>query len=180
MGKPTEFQLRQRKMRIAELSVGASTVRGMPKGTVYAARMALKGIRPTSFSKPSRDEYLKTLNYLTRRISNVLPEASWGVSRKVLNIFIRSCVYDSGLRRAYQLARIEPWLEVPLDQQVAAGIRACSGEDLPKFQNKRLDWRVSLQYQDTARRIARRVGSHPIHLEACWWRVEAGRCRCTV
>lgn len=179
MRTPTYFQLKQRRLRIAELSVGASAVRGMPKGTVSAARNALKSIRLVTISKTNRSDFIKNLNYLTYRLSKALPEQSWGIARKVLNIFIRSCVYDCGLRSAYNLGRIEPWLEVPLDQQVASGIRMCSGEDLPKFRNKYLDSRTSALYQDAARRIARRIGTAPIHLESCWWRVDLDGCRCS-
>ena len=173
-----DHQLHQHRLRVAELSVGASAVRGMPRGTVAAARNALKRTRLTAIPIAERERFRSWLDQQTRRVSAALPEPSWGVARKLLNIFLRSCVYDTALRTGYGLAPVEPWLEVPLDQQVAAGIRSCSGENLPRFANKRLERSVSVEYQEVARRLAQRAGTHRIHLESCWWRVEVGRCRC--
>jgi hypothetical protein len=173
-----EFQLRQHRLRLAELSVGGSTVRGMPKGTVAAARAAFKRTQLGELPTTSRSSFTDALEHHTRRISKNLPSSSWGVSRKVLNIYLRSCVYDTPLRRAYGLAPLEAWLELPLDQQVGAGIRACTGENLPRFRNKTLSRELNARYQTAARRLARRIRVHPIHLESCWWRVTPGRCRC--
>jgi hypothetical protein len=173
-----DFQLRQRRLRLAELSVGASTVRGMPSGTVAAARAALKRTRLESLPTSSRAAFSGWLDRQTRRVARSLPEESWGVARKLLNIFIRSCVQDAPLRGSHSLAAVEAWLELPLDQQVGAGIRLCGGEELPPFVNKHLTPSVNSQYQDAARRLARRIGTKPIHLEVCWWRVKLGRCVC--
>jgi hypothetical protein len=173
-----EFQLCQHRLRLAELSVGGTTVRGMPTGTTKAARSSLRRTRLYTLPTTSRSSFVAWLDQQTRRIAKSLPEPSWGVARKVLNIFIRSCVYDAPIRAHFHLAAVESWLEVPLDQGVGAGIRACSGEDLPRFANKHLTPSVNAGYQAAARRIARRAGTKPIHLESCWWRVEPGRCVC--
>lgn len=169
--------------RTAEFSVGPSTVRraGAP-GTVASARLALKRVSLTMFQVRSRKQFLVILERETKRIQKSLPNRAqhWGVARKVLNIFLRSCVYSRPLAKYYRITHLEPWLELPLDSQVAAGIKTCSGSSkLPKWLSvKGLTPEDSTHYQTAARALARHKGGNPIHLEACWWRANVTRCRC--
>ena len=74
---------------------------------------------------------------------------SWGAARKALNIFLRDVLYNHYLRSHHGLDRLEDWLEVPLDRDVAVALRAESeGGELPRWKTiKRLTPDVSGRYQ---------------------------------
>jgi hypothetical protein len=97
------------------------------------------------------------------------PAASWGLARKLLNIFIRDCVYDSYLRRAYGLQAIESACEIPLDSITATQIRRKS-PGVPQWRGvKYVTPEVSAQYQEAARAIAQKKGVSTLHLDAYWY-----------
>src|SRR5712691_5811356 len=96
-----------------------------PKGTISAAREYLAGLDLTRFRASSEKEFRSSLNQATRRFLDYLPRGAkhWGAARKFLNIFLRNVVYNRFLCDHYRLLRLEPWLELPLDSQVAKGLR---------------------------------------------------------
>lgn len=58
----------------------------------------------------------------------------WGTARKALNLFMRGCICDHLLRGAYQLDRVEPAAELPLDGVVATRLRQLAGRGkLPEW-----------------------------------------------
>ncbi|MFO8012588.1 MAG: hypothetical protein R6X20_04690 [Phycisphaerae bacterium] len=107
-------------------AVGTSAVRGQPRGTADAVRTFL-GETMTLSDVPRRNRALfdKWLNNQTRRIQRRLPnpDRPWGIARKTLNLFLRSCFYNRLLCERYGLEKVGPWLEVPLDSVVAKGLR---------------------------------------------------------
>ena len=162
------------RLRTPELSVGPSALRnaGRP-GVVRACRVALKQVRLTRFKVKSRRDFLRVLDHETEKVRCQLPKGAqhWGVARKALNLFIRNVVYHRHLSAHYGLGGIERWLELPLDSQVAAGIRdwAKIGK-VPSWNTvKGLTPDVSHRYQHAARRIARKKGVYSINLEYYWW-----------
>lgn len=175
-------QIANLRRRTAELSVGASTVRGAgAAGTVAAARRALARIPLEEFAVSSKTKFVRALDRQTLQVKASLPNRArhWGVARKVLNIFMRSCVYNRPLARAYAIAHLEPWLELPLDSQVARGLSTCSAVPVPMWRTvKGLSEGENRTYQEAAIALARRRSVHPIHLEACWWREAVNECRC--
>jgi hypothetical protein len=161
--------------RIANTSVGPSTVRGMgPRGTVEAARRHLVGVELRTFALASEQEFVERLDFETDRLMRKLPgEASrWGIARKLLNIFLRGATYNRFLCGAYDLPCAEPWLEVPLDSHVATGLREeDGGKALPPWRTvKDLDPVVSRQYQDFAAVVAKQKGIVRVHLDLLYWR----------
>ena len=177
-----DWQIENLRLRTAELSVAPSTVRkaGAP-GTVRAAREALKSVDLGRFAVDSKSKFLEELDRETQTVRRRLPSGArhWGIARKVLNIFLRSCVQHRALSAALGLARLEFWLEIPLDSYTARGIHMCSGETLPRWKSvKSLSPEQSAAYQAAARRLAQRVGCRPVHLEACWWRTNTDHCKC--
>jgi len=177
----TPNQVEKLRHRIAELAVVGSTVRGSPTGTVKAARRALKAIRLDAFVVSSRARFVQVLERETRQLRSMLPSGArhWGIARKILNIFLRACVYSRPIAEAYRLGRIEPWLELPLDGQVARGVRICSTTQLPRWRTiKGLEPGDSEQYQRAAGRLAEEFRVCPIHFEACWWREPVTACEC--
>ena len=177
-------QIDNLRLRTAELAVGASTVRGAgAPGTVAAARRALKAVPLRSFAVRSRRQFRAILERHTRNVQSRLPPNArhWGVARKVLNIFLRSCVYSRPLARAYGITHIEQWLELPLDSQIARGIRTCSGAPVPRWRTvKGVSPGTQAQYQAAAEALARKLRVRRIHLEACWWRETISHCACAV
>lgn len=168
--------VKQLRMRTAELAVGPSTVRGVGnKGVVRAARSALKGVRLSRFAVSSRSAFLAALDRETELVRLSLPRGArhWGIARKVLNIYLRSVVFNRHLCAAYYLARVERWLELPLDEHVANGIASVAAAgSLPRWQTiKGLSPEVSALYQSAARKAGKARGVPPIHLEYLWWRV---------
>lgn len=176
------FQAKNLLERIAELSVGASTVRNAgAKRVAERARTALKRIDIEAFQVSTRDDFLEELERETNRINRYLPLGArhWGVARKVSNIFLRACVQNRPLARHYGLSKIEKWLELPLDSHVADGIKLCSkNSELPIWTTiNGLDVDTSDEYQKAARSIARIKKVNAIDLESCWWRTGIKRCR---
>jgi hypothetical protein len=93
------------------------------------------------------------------------------VARKLLNIYLRDCVYSAHLRSAYSLGQIEPFCEVPLDSITAKKLRgSADGAALPAWPGVgRLTPTVSAHYQAVATQIARARKLRVVHLDAFWW-----------
>lgn len=108
----------------ANAAIGASALRGQVKDTRknvvgFLSRIDLERV-------PAQDQaaFDKWLDDQTRRLQRRLPDSRkpWGVARKALNLFLRSCVYNHFLREVHGLEAVERWLEVPLDSKVAGGL----------------------------------------------------------
>ena len=117
--------------------------------------------------------FIRVLDRETIRLQAALPAGArrWGVARKLLNIYIRDCVYSAHLRSAYSLGQIEPFCEVPLDSITAEKLRESdAGTWLPAWPGVgRLTPEVSAQYQVVATQIARGRRLRPVHLDVFWW-----------
>jgi len=88
-----EITENQYKNRIAEISVGASSLRGHPAGTIELVRKQLRRINPMDFNVATFNEFLKVLNKKTnlikRKIQTIDKDALyWGSARKSINIFL--------------------------------------------------------------------------------------------
>jgi len=106
-------------------SVGSSAVRGQPEGTVLAIREYLGRMDLGRLPRRDRWDFARWLDLHTGRIQRQLPNhlKPWGIARKALNLFLRSCFYNHELRKAYGMTRASQWLEVPLDGVVARELR---------------------------------------------------------
>jgi hypothetical protein len=159
--------------RVARVAVGPSTVRGNPAGTTEAARRFLRNLPLGSFATHDRAGFIRTLDRSTTQLQAVLPPGAkrWGVARKLLNIYLRDCVYSAHLRSAYCLGRIEPFCEVPLDSITAGKLRESDeGVELPVWSGVgALTPAVSAQYQAVAAQIARALKMRTVHLDVFWW-----------
>lgn len=157
------------KSRAARAAVGASTVRGSPAGTASAARDFLCHCDLTRFIVPLW-RFPKVLNRETRALLRALPEkARWGVARKVLNIFLRDCLYTVYLDEAYGLRKLESVLELPLDKYTATGLRAMA-PDLPEWTTvKGLTPSLNRVYQRRAAEVAAQRNFARVHLDAMLW-----------
>ena len=160
--------------RCARVAVGASTVRGQgAPGLVAAAREHLHLIDLAKFGV-SRPALVRTrLDVATRRLMAALPARgrSWGIARKVLNIFLRDALYTVYLREKFRLDRAESLFEVPLDAVTVKALRReCARGFLPKWRGvKRLTPEESRVFQSAARELAASRGVSRVHLDAFWW-----------
>lgn len=162
--------------RVASTSIGASTARGMgPKRTIEKTRDFLMNLDLRVFTKArNQTSFEELLNKTTDKLSRSLPRGGqhWGSSRKFLNIFLRGALYNRYLYKAYRLRKLEPWLEVPLDRDVANGLRSePGGKALPRWKTViGLDQETSKLYQNFASNIARGKNIGRVHLDLWYWR----------
>lgn len=142
-------------------AVGPSAVRGQPKSTIdivrgYLGRIDLRRIPKSQLS------FRRWLNLHTARIERSLPKDNrkarrrWGVARKTLNLFLRTCFYNHYLRGAYGFARIGRCLEVPIDSVVARKLREDPGPScVPSWKGLGgLDKSKNEEFQQCAREYA--------------------------
>ena len=167
--------------RIAETSIGASTLRGHPEGTIQSVRDYLKTIKLEEFQCRTGDDFGKVLDKHTAALSKKIKAFDsrseyWGSARKALNLFLGNAAYHSVLRKEYRLDRIEKYLEVPLDKQVATGLISLAEKrslSLPKWRTiKGLLPEDSNLYQGFASSCAKELGCTRIQLDLLLWRKE--------
>lgn len=96
---------------------------------------------------------------------------SWGLARKLVNIFLRDALYTAYLRDHFGLDAAEQFYELPLDSITARCLRE---EDragrLPRWHGvTHLTREVSDQYQAAAAAIASARSVARVHLDAYWW-----------
>lgn len=163
------------QQRIANTSVGPSTARGMgPKGTIQAARQFLTDLDLRKLRKRSQSSFATELDAITVELMRFLPRKArhWGSARKFLNIFLRGVIYDCYLCERYKLYTIEPWLEIPLDRQVAKGLGSEPGSEmLPRWRTvTRVSPDENKMFQEFANEIAKLEQTYRVHLDLLYWR----------
>jgi len=163
--------------RVARIAVGASTARnqGGP-GVVAAARQFFAGLDLRRFARRNARRYRAELDMATDELLGRLPPvaASWGLARKLLNIFIRDASYHVVLNAEYGLLdRAGRHMELPLDSLTAAGLkRALERGALPGWPGvKNVQPVLSARYQQAAAQVASRAGIRRVDLDVPWWGV---------
>lgn len=160
--------------RVARVSVGASTVRGRGNsGVVAASRRYLRQIDLRQFGRPTKAGFAKHLDAATHALCSGLPRGArhWGLARKVMNIFLRDCLYTTYLDAAFGLRENEAFFELPLDSITAIQLKRAAGRGkLPAWPGvKHLTEPLSIVFQEAATDEAVRRGISRIHLDAIWW-----------
>ena len=175
------------KKRLANISIGPSAIRnqGAPGIVAISRDYFIRSINLVSFfdSLNNQNRFDKYLNRNTMKLLNEFPKAgkSWGAARKGLNLYFRELVYNKFIAEHYKLpvsrlefdSLISP-LEVPLDKDVAAGIKI----DAMKLDISLPSWpriisltpEVSAEYQNAALRIANNKKIARVHLDLTYWR----------
>jgi hypothetical protein len=162
--------------RTARVAVGASTVRG-PKnaGVMQASRGFLRTLPLGPFGVADDVAFRAALDRSTQELRDTLPEEarSWGLARKILNIFLRDCLYTVYLREAYTLEHSEPYYELPLDSVVAKALRSePQGRTLTRWPGvSHLTPAISEAYQKFASNSARSRAVERVHLDAFLWSI---------
>ena len=163
------------RSRAARIAAGPSAVRGRGnRGTAAAARKYLRRLDLTPFATSRADRFATVLNAKTERLRRALPPRAqhWGVARKLLNIYLRDCLYTNYLSR-FALQKAERLLELPLDSVTAHQLKKETGKRaLPPWPGvNRLKPRLNDRFQGAALRIAKSKGLARVHLDALWWSV---------
>jgi hypothetical protein len=174
------------RARLASAAIGASTARRMlPQGTIpqvrtfLATKVDLEGLTPS--------EYPQTLDDLTAGLRRRFPTGSrhWGPARKFLNIFSRDAAYNMYISPAYRLGRLIPKLEVPLDSEVAKGLKR-DARELGLRRTKAWPGVKNLKREDsdTLQEIATQIAAsgkygatERVHLDVVYWRAKEREAR---
>jgi hypothetical protein len=162
----------------ARISITQPTVRGQGEGVLAALHhflafdFQLGGMRTTT-----ERSYIKRLDRATEALQRALgrKSGSFGLARKLLNIYMRDCFYSRLLCSKYRLESIEPFLEVPLDSFVATGLIA-EAERLGQFRRlptwrtiKGLEREESDRLQSFASELAATRKHDRVHLDVTLW-----------
>ncbi|MBA2501944.1 MAG: hypothetical protein H0V27_03605 [Pyrinomonadaceae bacterium] len=169
--------------RVAETCVGASSLRNQGAGGVLKVVREYFATMPLDmFVAPTEERFLVVLNNETEKLRRLLPQSAqnWGTARKAINLFLRDALYNRYLSEHYGLDRIEAFLEIPLDGDVAGELHDPKGElhnlkgdDLPRWKSiKSLSESESSLYQAKAQRHAQGLGVNRVHLDLIWWRAK--------
>jgi hypothetical protein len=165
--------IRAMQWRAARLAAGASATRHQGKGAAKAAREYLCRLDLRQFAVSRPTVFQKRLNRATEKLASTLPPAarSWGLARKLMNIFLRDVFYTTYLSSHFHLEKLESLLEIPLDSITADQLRADAGPRvLPRWKGvKHLTSAISDPYQNHATTIAERTGVARVHLDTFWW-----------
>ncbi len=157
--------------RAARVAITASATRGQGAGVVASARDYFGRLMLANFGISDERAFARQLDAATRQLMECLPKhaANWGLARKLLNIFLRDCLYTSYLAKAHRLAKAEKLLEIPLDSITSKRIHEAMPL-LPKWPGvKYLDHATSDAYQTAALAVAKQHGVARAHLDAYWW-----------
>jgi len=159
--------------RVARIACGVSATRGQGAGVVEAGRNCLSHLPLKIFAVSQRSLFEQRLDYATDLLCNSFPKKarSWGLARKILNIFLRDAFYTSYLVDKHALNKVEDYFEIPLDSITARKLRedGCYGS-LPRWPGvKYLNSEVSELYQLCALDMAGEFRIARVHLDTYWW-----------
>jgi len=155
------------QIHVARSAVTPTAVCGRAKGTVSSARDFLAALPLNLFGVSRASLFDERLNLATDKLMRKLPEPFWGVSRKVLNIFLRDSLYNFYLRESYSLINAEWLLEVPVDSNVAATLHRSSQLELPEWKGvMHLQPEENRLYQEAASLAAGDMAR--VHLDVDW------------
>lgn len=159
--------------RTAQAAIGQSSLRNQgSSGVILAAREAVAKINLGELGQLTEFSYHRYLDEATERLMASFPDGArnWGAARKALNLFLRDATYNVDLSERFRLDVIRPLLEVPLDKDVATGLRLqCS--DLPSWKTiKHLQPVTSSRYQSVASAVAQQYNVYRVDLDVFFWR----------
>lgn len=159
--------------RAARIACSASATRGQGAGVVASGRGFLAQLPLAQFAVSRPSLFLRRLDEATQGLCGALPKSgrSWGLARKVLNIFLRDALYSTYLSEEFFLSRAENCLEVPLDSITARHLCQAAGRGmLPRWLGvKHLTPQASAAYQAFAAEYGASHDITRVHLDTYWW-----------
>ncbi len=174
-GKPDSFIEKVQK-RVANIAISPSTVRKQgASGMVDKAREFLSQLDLGKFKNISEEQFDDRLEKYTEKLMEKFPEGAkdnFGAARKSLNVFLEQAFYNKFLAKEYNLDKLEPFLEVPLDNDVLTNLKKHSdrGELPTNFTIKNLNKEENGKFQKFAKNLAQQKGISRIYLDLEFWR----------
>ena len=160
--------------RMANTAIGASTLRGQPKGTIKIATDFLEKMDLNLFKDVSSEQdFLNKLNNQTFFLKEAIPSKSWGMSRKALNLFLFDSAHNTFISEEYNLRHLIPFFELVLDNPNAKRLL-----ELAKNKGITLNWNnikslteeENFHLQQFAKEIAKEKGYERCYLDLEFWR----------
>lgn len=167
---------------VVNAGIDMTVLRGRPcpAGTMEAAHRFFYDLDLAEFHDLS--SFSNVLDRKTEELRRLFPVTGrfWGRARKCINIFLRNSTYSYYLREKYALANLEPLLELPLDSNVASGLRGDAVKyglnPPPKWDAIiRLNPEINDRWQSLASQVAHRKGTNRVHLDLWYWRALPAR-----
>jgi hypothetical protein len=159
---------------VAESMISHSALRNVgAAGAVQRARDFLALLSLRGLHRVKSAGYLSWLDSNTERLRLSLPPPAqrWGAARKAMNIFMRSVTYTTPLAEAYRLQHLLPYLEVPLDRDVAIGLKMRQGNTVAVWKSiVSLTPDIHRRYQRAAMCDAQERRVHRADLDVFYWR----------
>lgn len=168
--------LRKLQDHLAESSITNTALRNQgASGVVQKARDHVKALDLRCLALVGHAGFVEILDRETTAMLRSFPhsvQGKWGSARKAINLFLRSVVYNRDLCEEYRLRRIRSWLEVPLDKDVAIRLKdQPEGGRLPKWLGLgKLSEETSVEYQNVASIVSRRLRVSRVDLDVFYWR----------
>jgi len=174
----TNLDIRLVQKRVANIAIGASTLRNQGKGTTSVAIKFISGLDLKKFKGITKKEFMILIDELTEELMGKFPfgsENNWGAARKSINVFLEEVFYNRFLVRECRLQNLEKYLEIPLDSNVIKKLQENdSAGILPRWGGiKYLKPEDSKQYQDFAKKLAIGKETARIYLDLEFWRSES-------
>jgi hypothetical protein len=161
------------QIRAARIACSASATRGQGAGVVVGGRQFLAQVPLARFAVSRQDIFQRRLNEATDGLFRAFPRSarSWGLARKVLNIFLRDALYTTYLSERFNLSGAEQCFEIPLDSITAGRLSQEAGRgELPRWHGvKNLTPQVSADYQAFAAAYGASHRVARVHLDTYWW-----------
>jgi len=170
--KPDTF-IPTMQQKVSVSAIGPSALRGQGKGVLKASQKFLTSLSLDRVPASGEAQFRVWLDWQTELLLDKLPIKGrpWGAARKAINLFLRDALYNQYLCARFNLGRIEPWLEIPLDGVVARELKREAGRGgLPRWRGlKYLKADESARFQAFASERARELGIERVHLDMYLW-----------
>jgi hypothetical protein len=158
---------------VARVTLGPSALRSQGPGVAAAAHPFFAHLPLGTFATASSQIFRRRLDEQTLALQRTFPQGSgsWGLARKLMNIFLREALYNKYLNERFRLSVSESLFEVPLDSITGQKlVKSVCGAELPAWPGvKHLQQDVSNKYQAKALDHAATLGICRVHLDAIWW-----------
>ncbi len=117
---------------LAVIVIGGSTLRNQGEGTVRRVQdylLTSVNLANLATKHASAARYDAWLDGHTDRLLAAIggKHRPWGTARKAMNMFVRACICNHHLRERFDLGRLEPVAEMPLDSVSAKALKVFAG-----------------------------------------------------
>ena len=168
--------LEQMQSFIAETAIGASALRNQGvEDLIQHCRDYCKKVDLNKIPDQA-DAFTEWLDAQTEALMQGAPEGAtenFGAARKALNLFLRSAAYNVTLNTEYDLDKLLPVLEIPLDSYAAMHLKAHDKALSKKWVGLKYVTRAEhSKYQLSAPQLAKQWQVNRVDLDVFFYRKE--------